>query len=90
MATALSDRIVVYSGEPGVECTAHSPEGLVDGMNTFLKHLAVTFRRDPNSHRPRINKKGSAKDAEQQAAGTYYIIDNDDGADEKGVKKGDR
>ena len=31
MATALFDRIVVFSGEPGVECTAHSPQGLVDG-----------------------------------------------------------
>ena len=48
MATALSDRIVVYSGEPGVECTAHAPDSLVTGMNTFLEHLDVTFRRDPN------------------------------------------
>eukprot|EP01052_Picozoa_sp_SAG31_P027428 SAG31_NODE_2568_length_5463_cov_3.107196_1_plen_710_part_00 len=84
MATAMSDRIIVYSGQPGVECTAHTPQGMIEGMNTFLKHLQVTFRRDPNSHRPRINKKGSNKDSEQRAAGAYFVVDAID--DEKTAK----
>ena len=54
--------MVVYEGQPGVECTAKSPEVLVSGMNRFLKHLAITFRRDPNNYRPRINKQDSQKD----------------------------
>ncbi len=29
------------------------------GMNTFLKNLEITFRRDPTNYRPRINKKAS-------------------------------
>ena len=75
MASACSDRCIVYCGTPGVECTARSPIGLVDGFNTFLKQLDVTFRRDPANCRPRVNKKGSAKDREQKAAGMHYIFD---------------
>lgn len=53
MATYLADRVVVYNGDPGVEATASSPESLLSGMNTFLKSLEVTFRRDPVNFRPR-------------------------------------
>ena len=53
MATYLADRVVVYGGQPGVEATAASPESLLTGMNTFLKSLEVTFRRDPVNYRPR-------------------------------------
>ena len=45
MATYLADRVVVYTGQPGVECTANAPVGLVEGMNQFLKQLSVTFAR---------------------------------------------
>ena len=71
----MADRIVVYSGTPGIECTAHSPVTLADGFNRFLADLRVTFRRDPINLRPRINKKGSLKDSEQKAAGVYYLFD---------------
>lgn len=53
MATYLADRVVVYKGQPGVEATASCPESLLTGMNTFLKSLEVTFRRDPVNYRPR-------------------------------------
>jgi len=53
MATYLADRVVVYTGRPGVEATANSPQGLLSGMNMFLKSLEVTFRRDPTNFRPR-------------------------------------
>ena len=53
MATYLADRVVVYTGRPGVEATATSPQGLLSGMNEFLKCLEVTFRRDPVNFRPR-------------------------------------
>ena len=37
--------------------THHSlPPSLSLGMNTFLKQLNITFRRDPTNFRPRINK----------------------------------
>ena len=75
MASTMADRIVVYTGNPGIECTAHSPVGLADGFNRFLAELQVTFRRDPANLRPRINKRGSLKDAEQKASGVYYLFD---------------
>ena len=59
MATYLADRVIVYTGEPGKNCVAHSPQGLVDGMNKFLTILNITFRRDPTNWRPRINKLNS-------------------------------
>jgi len=80
MATYLADRVVVYYGNPGIEATASKPQSLLSGMNQFLKSLEVTFRRDPVNFRPRINKKGSQKDAEQKAAGNYFFYD--DGAED--------
>lgn len=86
MATYLADRVIVYSGEPAKECTAHSGQDLLSGMNRFLKDLNITFRRDPTNHRPRINKLNSVKDKEQKSAGTYFYLDTDDEIDES--KKG--
>lgn len=59
MATYLADQVIVFDGEPAVESYARSPEGLVSGMNKFLKMMDITFRRDPTNFRPRINKSGS-------------------------------
>ena len=44
-------------------------------MNKFLKDVEVTFRRDYESHRPRINKPGSRKDREQKASGEYFYLE---------------
>ena len=75
MATYLADKVVVYSGIPAVEATAHAPQSLLTGMNTFLKALEITFRRDPTNYRPRINKFQSQLDAEQKASNCYYLLD---------------
>ncbi|TVU32502.1 hypothetical protein EJB05_24233 [Eragrostis curvula] len=69
MATYLADKVIVFEGKPSVDCIANAPEPLASGMNRFLSHLDVTFRTDPTTYRPRINKLGSVKDAEQKAAG---------------------
>ncbi len=37
MATYLADRVIVYEGSPGVDCKANTPQGLLSGMNAFLK-----------------------------------------------------
>lgn len=52
-----------------------SPQSLLDGMNRFLKILNITFRRDDESHRPRINKTESVKDVEQKKSGNYFFLD---------------
>jgi ATP-binding cassette subfamily E protein 1 len=94
MASALADRVIVYRGEPGIECTATAPQAVTTGFNEFLQHLDVTFRRDPNNFRPRVNKKNSAKDKEQKNSGQYFVFNADDEDEEdkqgkgKGGKKG--
>ena len=76
MATYLADRVIYYDGIPGIETVAHSPESLLTGLNKFLSQLNITFRRDPNNWRPRINKMGSNKDVEQKASGNYFFMEN--------------
>ncbi|MEF8976745.1 MAG: ribosome biogenesis/translation initiation ATPase RLI, partial [Halapricum sp.] len=72
MIDLLSDRLLVFDGEPAVHGTASKPQGMRDGMNEFLANLDVTFRRDERTGRPRINKPGSNLDREQKQAGEYY------------------
>lgn len=76
MATYLADRVIVYEGNPSIDCTANAPQSLLTGMNLFLSHLDITFRRDPTNFRPRINKLESTKDREQKNAGSYYYLDD--------------
>ncbi|OQE16616.1 hypothetical protein PENFLA_c027G03902 [Penicillium flavigenum] len=71
MATYLADRVIVFDGQPSVSARAQTPESLVGGCNRFLKSLDVTFRRDPTSYRPRINKYNSQMDQEQKLAGNF-------------------
>ena len=73
----VSDRLSVFLGEPGTQGTALSPAPLKNGMNRFLSNLDVTFRRDPTSGRPRVNKAASRLDKEQKAAGNYYYAEGD-------------
>ena len=77
MATYLADKVVVYEGQPAQKCTANPPTPMVEGMNQFLKSLDITFRRDPENFRPRINKKDSQKDQEQKREGKYFYTELD-------------
>jgi ATP-binding cassette subfamily E protein 1 len=70
----LSDKLQVFSGEPAVHGIANKAEHMRDGMNRFLKELNVTFRRDENNKRPRVNKPGSVKDSNQKKSGEYYYV----------------
>lgn len=76
MATYMADRVIVYEGEPGIDCTASAPKSLLEGMNQFLKQLAITFRRDPSNFRPRINKAESVKDREQKESGNFFVLED--------------
>ena len=68
----IADRLMVFSGTPGVEGTANPPTTLRKGMNLFLKKMDVTFRRDSVTRRPRVNKEGSRLDNMQKDIGEYY------------------
>jgi ATP-binding cassette subfamily E protein 1 len=70
----ISDRLMVFSGEPSKRGIASRPTDMRTGMNTFLRGLGITYRRDIHSGRPRVNKEDSRLDAEQKAKGEYYYV----------------
>lgn len=67
----ISERVLVFDGQPGVRGCATGPFDMREGMNRFLGNLGVTFRRDQTG-RPRINKPDSYLDREQKSSGEYY------------------
>jgi len=68
----VSDSIMVFSGDPGWTGTGEGPFPMREGMNRFLKMVGITFRRDADTNRPRINKLDSRLDREQKSSGEYY------------------
>ncbi len=68
----LSDRVMIFRGQSGKSGEADPPTYLKDGMNRFLKALDITYRRDPQTGRPRANKPGSQLDREQKERDSYY------------------
>lgn len=71
----ISDRIIHFKGESGVNGIASSPLSVKDGMNSFLKLQNITFRSDKSTGRPRINKLDSKLDKQQKSSGNYYLGD---------------
>ncbi len=72
MIDLISDSLMVFSGVPSSKGSAEGPMDMRQGMNRFLQDVQITFRRDQDSGRPRINKKDSRLDREQKAKGEYY------------------
>jgi ATP-binding cassette subfamily E protein 1 len=68
----IADKIMVFDGKSGIYGYAGNPQSLEDGMNTFLEQMDVTFRRDGDTKRPRVNKPDSRLDREQKESGRYY------------------
>lgn len=68
----ISDRFMVFLGEPGVKGVATKAMEKREAMNKFLSNIGITFRRDGLTFRPRANKPGSVKDREQKKRGEYY------------------
>ena len=72
----VSDRLVMFEGNPGIKGTGTSPTTKEIGMNNFLKSLSISFRRDETTGRPRVNKDSSRLDRQQKTAGNYYYLKN--------------
>ncbi|MFB1005863.1 MAG: ribosome biogenesis/translation initiation ATPase RLI [Candidatus Poseidoniaceae archaeon] len=72
----VSDSLLVFEGEGAVQGSAKGPFRLREGMNRFLQSVNITFRRDHDSKRPRINKPASRKDREQRAIGDFYSFEH--------------
>jgi len=72
----VSDSLLVFEGEGGIHGKAEGPFKLREGMNRFLEGVNITFRRDHDSKRPRINKLESRKDREQRSVGDFYSFNH--------------
>ncbi|MEM4267114.1 MAG: ribosome biogenesis/translation initiation ATPase RLI, partial [Candidatus Nanoarchaeia archaeon] len=68
----LSQRLLVFEGEPSIKGHVGKPLSMEDGMNKLLAELNITVRRDEETKRPRVNKEGSVKDREQKKTGKLY------------------
>lgn len=71
----VSDSLVIFQGVPGSRGHASEPLAKEVGMNEFLKSLSITYRRDVETGRPRVNKEGSRLDRSQKDSGNYYYIE---------------
>ena len=71
----LADELIVFEGKPGRYGEAKGPLSMRDGMNTFFSGLSITFRRDEETNRPRVNKPDSKLDREQKSRGEYYYTE---------------
>lgn len=68
------DALMVFrpEGSGGSEGRGDGPFPMREGMNRLLRTVDITFRRDAETLRPRINREGSVLDREQRAKGEYY------------------
>ncbi|MDP3917075.1 MAG: ribosome biogenesis/translation initiation ATPase RLI [Nanoarchaeota archaeon] len=70
----LADKMLVFQGDPGKNGSVIGPTEREEGMNLILKSLKITYRKDKDSNRARINKPDSQLDKEQKSKGKYYFI----------------
>jgi len=66
-------RGMVFTGEPAARGEVEKVDELKDALNKFLAQVGVTFRKDPQTGRPRANKFGSQLDREQKEQNNYYV-----------------
>jgi ATP-binding cassette subfamily E protein 1 len=70
----VADSLVIFEGYPSLEGKGSPPIQKEAGMNKFLKALSITYRRDENTGRPRVNKEGDRLDRMQKDSGDYYYV----------------
>ena len=69
----IADRGMVFMGQPGIKGYTEEPTSVEKAFNSFLSRVGVTFRRDPQTGRPRANKFDSKLDKEQKEKGKYFM-----------------
>jgi len=73
LLSQIGSRSMLFTGVSGKEGKA-SEMNVRDAFNSFLKEVNVTFRKDPQTGRPRANKLDSQLDKEQKEAGKYFYV----------------
>lgn len=86
----VSDALVIFTGEPAKSGRASEVMPKEKGMNLFLADIGMTYRRDPGTGRPRVNKPDSRLDREQKAAGIYYYMKREGKKEEKESEDSER
>jgi ATP-binding cassette, sub-family E, member 1 len=71
----VSDSLIIFQGMPGSNGHASMPLAKESGMNKFLEFLSITYRRDQETGRPRVNKEDSRLDRNQKVTGNYYYVE---------------
>ena len=74
LVSYLADSIINFSGVAGKNGSASGIKEFKEGVSCLLEELDITLRRDAESGRPRINKKGSVLDREQKASGQWAVF----------------
>jgi len=74
LVSYLADSIINFSGESSVRGEASEIRNFEEGISSLLESLDVTLRKDKESGRPRINKKGSVLDREQKVAKEWAVF----------------
>lgn len=69
----IADRGMVFLGKPGKEGFIEEPTSVENAFNSFLSKVGITFRKDPQTGRPRANKIDSQLDKEQREKGKYFM-----------------
>ncbi len=70
----VSDTLMIFSGTPAINGEASPPLPKGEGMNKFLESLGITYRRDTDTGRPRVNKPGSKLDKKQKESKEFYYM----------------
>ncbi|MEM5834517.1 MAG: ribosome biogenesis/translation initiation ATPase RLI [Candidatus Aenigmatarchaeota archaeon] len=70
----VGSRAMVFLGEPGIKGYVEEVKRIKDALNLFLSKVGVTFRKDPQTGRPRANKLNSQLDLEQKEKGEYWKV----------------
>ena len=74
LVSYLADSVINFDGEGGKNGQASEIRDFETGIAELLKSLNVTLRKDKESGRPRINKKGSVLDREQKEKGKWVEL----------------
>ena len=74
LVSYLADSVINFTGVSGKSGIANSIVGFEDGISSLLQDLDITLRKEKDSGRPRINKKGSVKDREQKTRGHWVEL----------------
>lgn len=70
----VGSRAMVFLGSPAEYGEVNEVTSVKNAFNTFLATVGVTFRKDPQTGRPRANKLNSQLDLEQKDKRNYFYV----------------